>query len=1251
MTTEAKILIVEDSQTQALKLHHCLQRRGYQPHIADSGEAALDFLKTKQPALVISDVVMPGMDGFELCVRIKDDPQLVNIPVILLTSLAEPQHILRGLEAKADYYFTKPYDTERLLGKIANLLSTENGSANGADTPALTVNLAGETHTVTSDPQVVLNLLVATYENALQQNRELSQTKAALDQLNNRLEEKLEELSESEDRFRVLVQTVPDIVFRIDCDGRFLFVNDAVEQIGYCSDELIGEHFSKIILPVDRKECSREEQLPLFIGRETGDAEAPKLFDERRSGARMTRGLEIRLQPKDMEDDIPAVLNGFPQKNVYGEVNSSGLYQLDFESRSKTFAGTVGVIRDISDKRLSAMVMEASEERLRSALVDAPVPVMLCAEDGEILQVSKVWKNLLGNTDHLQTTRNLFATPYRDGAPDIVFEELFTLTDKKDLGEYSLTTAAGLPLIWTIRAAPLPPLDDGRRLVILMATDMTEHYQSEKALRAAKEEAERASKVKGEFLANMSHEIRTPMNAIMGMTHLCQQTALSPQQKEYIRILATSAETLLGLLDDILDFSKMEANQLKMEAVAFDLAEVRNKLEAVLGNKAKDKGLSLIFNTDPRLPRQLIGDPLRLGQVLTNLVGNAVKFTENGEIVVTTEVLEISSERLTLRFTVLDSGIGISAEQQAQLFKPFSQADPSITRRFGGSGLGLIISKRLVERMGGAIDVESTPGKGSRFFFTAVFGRPAAAAGRHDLLPEALAALRVLVVDDCDSSRDIITQQMESLNMQATATPSGEEALELLAETSPPIDLVLMDWQLMGMDGIETAAKIRQDPAIDPTPKIILVSGHHQERVKQQAEQAGLDGFLVKPVRRSELLDKIAEIFAPGVSERPPTTGTATGDKGFFSLAGVRVLVVEDNEINQIVATRLLESWQIGTAIANNGSEAVEMVARERYDAVLMDIQMPVMDGLTAARTIRAQEPDGQHLPIIAMTAHAMAGDREKSLAAGMDDQVNKPVDPAQLHDILVKWLPRKVAPAQRDASPPPPQVPPQRTDEFAALEGIINIKAGLARSAGNRKLYHELLYLFRDKHGESLIEIRRSLDQRDYEAVRSQSHALKGVAGSVGAERLQSAALALELAGRAKNHAEAETALAAAATEMEVLLAAIDALPRESHQPVTATAGTSKDSGNLLATLNQLAGYLEAGDTKAIQLSRTLNERGQLSGFAEEIGALSGLIASYDFDASLEYLRDLQSRLGKGFQGSEGDGIPTTEQSRQNAP
>jgi two-component system sensor histidine kinase/response regulator len=669
-------------------------------------------------------------------------------------------------------------------------------------------------------------------------------------------------------------------------------------------------------------------------------------------------------------------------------------------------------------------------------------------------------------------------------------------------------------------------LDDARRAMLNMMKDLDE----------ARSEAEDATKAKSEFLANMSHEIRTPMNAIMGMAHLALKTDLTAKQYDYLKKVDISARSLLGIINDILDFSKIEAGKMDMEAVDFQLEDTLENISTLVGIKTQEKGLELLFKIDPSVPRALVGDPLRLGQILINLSNNAVKFTDTGEIVVATELVKKDQARVTLKFSVHDTGIGMTAEQAAKLFQPFAQADSSTTRKYGGTGLGLTISKRLAEMMGGKIWVESNPGQGSTFSFTADLGLGKERAKKHFKPASELRGMKVLVVDDNATSRSILQEMLESFSFEVSSASSGEEGITELeaASKDKPFELVIMDWKMPGMDGIEASRRIKGHTGLGKIPAIILVTAYGREEVMQKVEQVGLEGFLLKPVSPSMLFDAIMQAFGEAVPETSRIVRRHEQEaEALKHIQGAKLLLVEDNEINQQVAREILEGAGLNVTIATNGQEAVNAVKENNYDAVLMDVQMPVMDGYTATREIREWEselkaanssdisgsnlqPLTSGLPIIAMTAHAMAGDEEKSLQAGMNGHVTKPIDPDQLFATLQKWVqPReKRATTQRPAV----SVAPSGGQKVVSIDGELpgslpgfDLADGLKRLQGNKKLYRKLLLDFATGYCKAGIEIREALDAPDFDRAHRLVHNLKGLAGNLSAKDLQAAAVNME--------------------------------------------------------------------------------------------------------------------------------------------
>ena len=920
-----------------------------------------------------------------------------------------------------------------------------------------------------------------------------------------------------------------------------------------------------------------------------------------------------------------------------------------------------GSIVDITEGR------SAQDElrKLSLATEHSPASVVITDQNGSIEYVNPTFSEVTGYSAEEAFGQNPRILK-SGGLPASFYKEMWgTILEGKSWKGDFINKKKNGEEFW--ESASISPIQNDKGEIthfVAVKQDITERKQMEAALISAKQAADDANKAKGDFLANMSHEIRTPMNAVIGMAHLALKTDLNPKQRDYLKKIKSSANSLLGIINDILDFSKIEAGKLDIEAVDFDLDDVLDNLANLVTVKAQEKeNLEVLFAAGHDVPRCLVGDPLRLGQVLINLANNAVKFTESGEIVVSIKKVERKEDQVILKFVVSDTGIGLTAEQAGKLFQSFSQADTSTTRKYGGTGLGLAISKKLVNMMDGEIWVESEYGQGTSFIFTVNFGIGKEKAKKRFAVSTDLRGLKSLVVDDNVTSREILKDILESFSFEVALAASGEEGIAQVEDAAgeKPFELVVMDWKMPGIDGIEAATRLKNLPILSRAPVIILVTAYGREEIMQKAANSGLDGYLIKPVNASVLFDAIMQAFGEEIPDTSRLIRRRKDADALQEIQGARILLVEDNEINQQVAGEILEGAGLIVTLANNGQIAVDAVKERSYDAVLMDVQMPVMDGYTATRKIREWEGElkaqgsklkendsdelsafsfqpsarAKRVPIIAMTAHAMAGDEEKSLEAGMNGHVTKPIDPEQLFAELQKWIqPRekRAADRQQDVSAEPSAPKFSEDDLPQALPGF-DLEVGLRRLMGNKRLYRKLLLDFGSKYTGIAGEIRHALDAGDFEKTHSLVHNLKGLAGNLAATELQAATVEMEkrIKGGPKKisapeqldqkFVELEKAIFRALQVVQIL-----GPPAEDKPVASSTAELSAVPPELLEEMiSRIQEAAEMGDFKQISsIAGDLKSRSKA--MVPLCDRLIRLAEDFDFDGILNLVAELEN-------------------------
>ncbi len=941
-----------------------------------------------------------------------------------------------------------------------------------------------------------------------------------------------------------------------------------------------------------------------------------------------------------------------------GSISASGGYTIPVEIRASsrtinTKSYVIILARDITERKESERLLQESEERYQKSLDFANIGTWdWTIATGHLLWSEKIASLFGYNEGALETSYENFLSAVHPDDRDRVVKAIEDCIEKGAV--YDIEHRVVWPdttIHWLRERGDVTRDAAGNALHMLgVVQDITEQknllreqdYSKKileeqtknlaniaEELEASREKADAANRAKSAFLAITSHEIRTPLNAIIGMSYLALQTELDNKQRNYIHKVHFSAESLLGIINDILDYSKIEAGKLKIENIDFDLIDVLTNLATLVGQKANQKGVELFFDIASDVPDRLVGDPLRLGQILVNLCANAVKFTEKGgEILVKVEVdkEQRKSNTLVLHFSVRDTGIGITKEQQANLFQSFNQADTSTTRKYGGTGLGLVITRTLVEMMDGEIWLESQPGIGSIFYFKASFGK-GQGSSQKQVVPADLSLLKVLVVDEHAIGRKTLLKMFLKLGFKADKAGSWKSAINQIEKADSekaPYDMVFVDWKMSTADDVDKIVNIQNNDQLSSIPKVIMITIYGREKTKQLVNNLNISAIVTKPVLSTTLFESI--LYATrykSLEENPLPKSQELLEESIAKLQGARILLAEDNEINQEIVEELLVNNGLEVVVVNNGQEALEILTRENFDGVLMDCHMPVMDGGTATKKIREQ-PQHQALPIIAITANVMVGDKQNILEVGMNDHIAKPINVDTMFETMAKWI-----------TPSKPNVDIKKSlkkeftemsQEFPALPGI-DTKAGLAVTQGNQQLFSKLLRRFRDSMQDFEQQFRSAQADDDPEAATRLAHSLKGVAGNVGAKDVQKMAQLLERACK-EGGDNVEEMLSAVTRKLQPVLEGLKTLESPSADSAV-TESTDFDKAAVEPLLRELYDLVKENNIAAGEVVGKLKSYLNNTKYAELINNVSNAIEEYDFDNGLENLKTLANKLG----------------------
>ncbi|WP_163337754.1 PAS domain S-box protein [Desulfopila sp. IMCC35008] len=980
-----------------------------------------------------------------------------------------PNNQIRFIRGKGKLFFNDSGNAVRMLG--VNYDITEAVTAQkelAALNEDLEKRIEDRTEELKKSKKAALSLL---------QDANLQRQRA--EQALTNLEQSQQALIASEENFRGLVESIDDIIWAYDENWKIIYVSPTcLEILGYLQEEVMGKEGMINMVPEDK---------PIW----------QEAFGQSIATKKPIKGVECRFQHKH------------GGKSVYLETNATPIY-----TPNGDFKGFRGVSRDITSRKLA----ELDLKKLSRSVDASPASIVITDADGIIEYVNPKFVEVTGyRPDEVIGSKPSILKSGKH--PESFYLNMWkTLSRGNEWHGQICNKKKDGTLFW--ERTSISPIRDERESIthfVAIKEDITKNIEAEKALQKALAKSEEATLAKSNFLANMSHEIRTPMNAIIGMTHLALQTELDSRQKNYLNTVNNSATSLLNIVNDILDFSKIEAGKLEIEKTTFNISETLDNVVAIFANDLANKGLELLVNIDQEIPPVLVGDPLRIGQIFNNLLSNAVKFTEYGEVEISIQLRQLDLSNILLECEVADTGIGMSEEQQKNLFEKFSQADGSTTRLYGGTGLGLSICKELLDLMHGTIHLESAPGVGARFIFTLELEHKSDRRANTTTFKELLNLhdLQVLLIEANPKIVKHLERVLKSFSFQVqscSGTAQAESMITAAEQQKKPYELIIANYRPNGQEPIPHAFT-----SASPLPLILMTTVRDYTATEELLQNRDRAALLGKPVTTSALFNAIAEVFGLQQSKVQKRRELSEHSKGkeLHTIANAHILLVEDNTINQQVAVELLEKARVRITLASNGQEAITAAKEQPFDLILMDIQMPVMDGISATKHIREHVPANSKVPIVAMTAHAMAGDRERSLEAGMNDHLAKPINPEELYFCLVHWI--KTDNLEDSKSFAEDRLGEEHADDRQRGPSLpkqiagLNITDGLQRVAGNRQLYLSLLRDFLSQTEHFREEVQACHNRNDKPTLQRVVHTLKGVAGSIGARELQQASLDFE--------------------------------------------------------------------------------------------------------------------------------------------